>query len=443
MVGGMALLTRRHRRARLLLPFAAICVGLFLAFRPVTAHDSEAVILIMPPAFGFLLWRGWPEVRRISRWKYVMYLVVMSAIIAGAQAFAAFMAGGRLLWLEVGWGLYFCVAWRMAWAVWQRTVGRLGAGLCRWRRQRRFQANGWAKMGSARRMWLAVAAGAIPTLRIGLVLCVFAPLFVGSLIHRFRIGNPTELDYYAHLPIEPVSFRTSDGLRLSGWFLPDGQSDETVIVAHGLGANKGNFIAFLTLFYGQGYNSLIFDFRGHGDSQGHTSTFGLYETADVIAALEWLKQERPERARHVFGLGSSMGAMALVRAAARDERIEAVVLDSAYVSAPRLARHHLGPALAPLVLGAMSLHAGRSLWSLDASQAIAELSPRPILLIHGEGDFVIPPDNMAILFDLAHEPKEQWLGPGSHSNILTSDFNGYQQRVIQFLDQARRRRSGS
>lgn len=77
------------------------------------------------------------------------------------------------------------------------------------------------------------------------------------------------------------------------------------------------------------------------------------------------------------------------------------------------------------------------MWTLDAREAIAELSPRPVLLIHGEDDFVIPPANLSLLFDLAREPKSQWLGPGMHSNIMFADFDGYQQRVITFLDRAK------
>jgi fermentation-respiration switch protein FrsA (DUF1100 family) len=141
----------------------------------------------------------------------------------------------------------------------------------------------------------------------------------------------------------------------------------------------------------------------------------------------------------VFGLGSSMGAMTLVRAAAEDERIEAVVLDSCFASAPRLARQHtgrlplLGPMFGDLILASMSLHAGGSMWRIDGCEAIAKISPRPVLLIHGEEDFVIPPDNMDKLYDAAGEPKYRWLGPGLHSNILIADFEGYQQRVLSLF----------
>jgi pimeloyl-ACP methyl ester carboxylesterase len=284
--------------------------------------------------------------------------------------------------------------------------------------------------------------------RVMLTLFVFLPLALGLMVHRIKIGNRTDAEARGNLPVEEVTFRTADGLRLSGWFLPDRDSDSTVVICHGSGANKSNFVGFMRVFRFQGYNSLIFDFRGHGASEGHTCTFGLFEDADVRAAVDWLKTERPERARHVYGLGSSMGAMALARAAATDTRIEAVVLDSCFASAPLLLRQRLGgipligPTMATLISIAATLHAGASLWQCDARPAVAAISPRPILFIHGADDAMIPPVNMEILFACAKEPKDKWLGPGPHSNILTTDFAGYQQRVIAFLSlQGRHKRS--
>jgi len=433
----------QRRVGRLCAVVAVVCAALFPILNRFTAHAGETVIVLMVPALGALLWFGWPRVRRIRAWQVAVYVAAIVGLMAGAEAFVAHVAAGRVLWPEVLWATYFVLGWRLAWAVWVRTAGRLGERFRRWGRLTRRAAGGLRRIGGRkRRRWAAVLPMVGP-LRFCLTLFLFVPLAFGSLIHRFKIGNAEDLGPYAGMPIEHVSFPTTDGLQISGWFFPDDASDATVVICHGLGANKGNVIAFVSLFRDKGYSSLIFDFRGHGESDGHTSTFGLHETADVTAAVDWLKIERPARARHVFGLGSSMGAMALVRAAATDERIEALVLDSAYVSARSLARHHtgripvVGPVVADLLIGAMSLHAGGSLWDLDSRPALSEMAGRPVLFIHGRGDFVIPPANMATLYDHASQPKSRWLGPGLHSNVLAVDFPGYQRRVVAFFDQNR------
>ncbi len=439
----------RKRRIGLTLLIGAVCLPALPIIDRLTHHPDEAIILLMPPALCALLWWGWPVVRRTSWRQYALYLAVLVPVIAGAELFAAHMAMGRILWAEVFWAVYFVIAWRAAWAVWKRTIGRLGERHRRWARRARVRAGGLSAIADARKRRLAAVLMLVGPVRFCLVAFVFVPLVAGSLIHRIKVGNPSDLGPHADLPIEEVTFRTDDGLTISGWFLPERHSDSTVVICHGAGANKHNFIYFLTLFHGQGYSGLIFDFRGHGDSDGHTSTFGLMETAEVRAAVDWLKAERPDYARHVYGLGSSMGAMALVRAAARDDRIEAVVLDSCFVSAPTFVHHHLGRVpliggvVADLILASASLHAGASFWGLDARESVKMLSPRPVLFIHGEDDVVVPPTNMATLYDLTGLPKDRWLGPGPHSNVLTTDFGEYQAHVISFLDRAKEAAGGT
>ena len=422
----------------------ALCAAcLFPFIDQFTFHHGETVIVLLPWVCCALLWWGWPKVRRLAFASYLLYVSVIVAAVTGAEMVAASFAGGRLLWMEVFWASYFVIAWRLAWAVYVRTVGLAGERLRRWGRRTRKLAGGFKNIeGSGRRRLAALAIWIGPT-RFALVVLLFVPLAFGSLIHRLKIGNPTDLGRLADLPIEEVTFETNDGITVSGWFLADESSDSTVVVCHGSGANKGNFAEYLALFHGQGFSSLIFDFRGHGASDGHTSTFGLFEVADVRAAVDWLKRERGDRSRHVLGIGSSMGAITLLRAAADDERIEAVVLDSCFATVPILAEYHtsrvpvVGPLYSKVLLASMSLHAGASFWEVDGLKAIARISPRPVFLIHGTDDFVIPPEHMEQLFDAAGEPKQKWLGPGLHSNIMSADYDTYQTKVVDFFRRAR------
>lgn len=430
------------RRATTCLAVLAVSAAAFPVVSRWTHHPGETIILLMPPTLGTILWSCFPRVRKIPRWKYLLYIAVIVPVVYAAMAFAAHMARGRIVAVEVVWVVYFIIAWRMALAIWTRTVGRVGESYHRWGRllRRRSAAQ------DGRRRHFAQAARLIVPARTCLTLLVFVPLLAGSFIHRFRIANPTELPELSLWQVQDVTIHTPDGIDLSAWFMPDPHSDTTVIIAHGLGANKANFLDFLRVFHRQGYNALIFDFRGHGDSQGHTSTFGLLERRDILAVVDWLKEHRPKQSRHVLGLGSSMGAAALLGAAANDPRIEALVLDSCFVSAPTFLHHHFryvplaGRGLADLMLLSASLHAGCWLRDLDPGRDIARLGLRPVLLIHGRDDTLIPPDNMDQLHRRANGPKDRWLGPGPHSNIVTSDFPAYRRRVIAFFDGVKRSR---
>ena len=438
-----------QRRLNLAFVIIACCAAAWPVLSHFTKHPGETMIVLMPPALGAFLWFGWLRVRRVSWRTYAIYLGTWAPILAAAEFLVAQAAHGRLLWMEVFWAVYFTVALRLAWTVWSWTVGCMGERWRRWgRRWLRQRRENRAEWPASRRR-LAMATRFIGPGRAMVTLLVFVPLAVGLLVHRIKIGDRNDPEGRAYLPVEEVTFRAADGINLSGWFLEDPGSNATVVICHGSGANKSNFVEFMRVFRLQGYNSLIFDFRGHGDSEGHTCTFGLFEDADVRAAVDWLKSNRPERARHIYGLGSSMGAACLARAAAKDERIEAVVLDSCFASVPLLLQQHLGfiplvgPAMATLIPAAMSLQAGGSIWQLDTREAVTAISPRPILFIHGTGDVGIPQINMEILYGCATGPKEKWLGPGLHSNIVTTDFPAYRRKVIGFLDRVAKGTVGS
>src|SRR5690606_16177224 len=182
------------------------------------------------------------------------------------------------------------------------------------------------------------------------------------------------------------------------------------------------------------------DFRAHGASDGRTTTYGIRERLDVRAAVDWLKREHPAASRVIVGLGSSQGAMALALAAAEDPRIDAVILDSPFVSPRELVHEHAEavPAIGPLVgdwlLALASLQTGTNFFSASAERAVASLGDRPVLVIHGEDDFLMPPSHAQRLHDAATGPREIWFGPGMHSNIMTADPSAYRQRVFGFLE---------
>ncbi|HSW44589.1 MAG TPA: alpha/beta hydrolase [Phycisphaerae bacterium] len=326
--------------------------------------------------------------------------------------------------------LWFTIAWRLAWTLWSRTVGRVGRRWVRWARWRRRR-----KLRYPRAIRLIPAAGAL------CAVVVFVPLFLSTVLtHRCKIADGQDPQAVFMLPFESVQIPTGDGLRLDGWFVPDRRSDRTIVICHGAGANKGNFIWFLGPLANKGYNVLFFDFRAHGASDGRQTTYGIRERLDVRAMVDWLKRERPEQSRIIVGLGSSQGAMALALAAAEDARINAVILDSPFVSPHELAMHHarkiplIGPAAVRLVLAEMSILTRADFFTASAERAVASLGERPVMVIHGDDDVVMPETHARRLHDAARGPRTVWFGPGPHSNIVTTVPDEYGRRVFEFLD---------
>ncbi len=294
-------------------------------------------------------------------------------------------------------------------------------------------------------LWKVLAA----LLVVAVIACAGVSVYVGwSLSHAAKRPvdqNPAQVG----LAYEPVEFAATDGVRLSAWFIPSGDSSSTIIVAHGYRSNRLSpslpALELARSLVEGGFNVLMFDFRNSGESDGDVTTLGYHEVKDVYGAVEWLAAQRPERAEHIGLIGFSMGAATSILASANEPRIEAVIADSpfsdlrSYLSVnmpvwtglPNFPFTWLIITLLPPLIGV----------DTDAVSPIAVVGslPQPLLLIHTDGDGAIPSDESRRLFAAARPGRaELWIVPGStqHVGARRVDPAAYDARVIGFFREA-------
>jgi fermentation-respiration switch protein FrsA (DUF1100 family) len=234
----------------------------------------------------------------------------------------------------------------------------------------------------------------------------------------------------AGLDFAEVTFRSrEDGVPLRGWLIPgiggDGQPtlERTVIAVHGAWQNRTDpAVGLLDLCCAlarAGFAVLTFDMRGHGESGKAPFTLGYTEQDDILGAVDFLMGGAlpyPALAppRWIAGYGVSMGASALLYAAAREPAIRAVASDSAYAEMGATITREL-----PLRSGLPdfftpgALLAARTLYGVDVAairpvEAVAAIAPRPLLLIQGGADTMNPASSLTHLA-LAAEA-----APGAH-----------------------------
>jgi fermentation-respiration switch protein FrsA (DUF1100 family) len=208
---------------------------------------------------------------------------------------------------------------------------------------------------------------------------------------------------------EDIYFKTPDGLTLHGWYfqamIPGPRA--TILVLHGNAENLSTHVNSVLWLIREGFNIFIFDYRGYGKSQGSPGIRGVH--VDAEAALEMLLTLPQVKEKKVIVLGQSIGGAIAVYTAANSphkDRIAALVLDSAFSSYRLIAREKLSQAFItwpfqyPLSL----------FFNDDYSPVkwIKQVSPIPILIIHGEKDTVVPVHHGQILYDVALQPKEFW-----------------------------------
>lgn len=218
-------------------------------------------------------------------------------------------------------------------------------------------------------------------------------------------------------PCTPFRVITTDGVQVRGIHL---QNDfETLLIyCHGFSSGK-NFlrIPHLAEMLSSEMDVIVFDFRGHGESGGAT-TFGEKEIFDLDAVMQYAKGFGYRR---IILMGSSMGGAITIRYAADSPDVDAAITMGAFA-------HKQFSPIAMAGLGVLKWSVSRtvmrSAWLTRIERAqpayaprdfVARISPRPLLLLHGESDPLIPLSHARELFAAAREPKTLFVIPrGGH-----------------------------
>ncbi len=275
--------------------------------------------------------------------------------------------------------------------------------------------------------WLAAAL-------TGLVLAfrnVFRP-------RAIRTSTPAELSPDA---VE-VEFPGSRGYRLRGYLAPPAPGRPMLVFQHGVGTHREDVLPSAAPFAAAGYGVLAFDWSAHGESEGTVIAFGAREPEDLLAGLALVGTRLETRGRPIAIVAVSMGAAITALAADRlDPLVQALVLDSPFGDLGRMVNRRLEP------LGGLGLPArlavrlasvvltGTPPEAVVPEASLEGFSPRPILVLHGEEDEVIPPEEGESLAARYPGEKEIWISSGDrHLGLREDRLAEWVDRVAGFLE---------
>jgi fermentation-respiration switch protein FrsA (DUF1100 family) len=214
---------------------------------------------------------------------------------------------------------------------------------------------------------------------------------------------------------EDVALTSADGTQLSAWWLEAyGEVKGTIVFFHGNAENISTHLGSVYWLPEKGYQVLILDYRGYGSSQGKPGIPEIFE--DISAALEWTLAEPRANDKPIFVLGQSLGASmsGYVVATRQDlnDGLTGVVLDAAFASYPQITRE---VASRHWLTWAFQYPAS---WTMPRKynliDYVDQISPTPLLIIHGTQDTIIPFKNGEELFAAAREPKNFMRYDGPH-----------------------------
>ncbi len=283
----------------------------------------------------------------------------------------------------------------------------------------------------------------------GLLLLALAVLgaigWIGSerALHPGYHAYDWSLATFPDLHPEHIQVQSDDHVPLDGRFF-SGKDHAAIILASGYGDTQDQMLSIGEFLHQAGFSTLTYNSRARSTSGGHYVTLGVLEQNDLIAIVNYLAHRTDVDPNRIGVLGISMGGSVAILAAAKDRQIKAVVDDSGFSDAPRVIaasfEHfiHL-PAFpfAPVTVLIADLRAGIDVTRVRPMDVIAQISPRPVLIIHEANDFVVPAENSRRNFAAARQPKELWLVPGSnHGNSHTDAKAEYEKKVTNFFRQA-------
>ncbi|MBI3652947.1 MAG: alpha/beta fold hydrolase [Acidobacteria bacterium] len=242
---------------------------------------------------------------------------------------------------------------------------------------------------------------------------------------------------------EDVLIPSFDNIRLHGWWLEVGTDAPTVVLIHGVKKNRTDVLRAALVLRRNGFNALVFDGRGHGNSEGRYVTYGYYERRDVEAVIDWLVKEKSINKNRVGLAGESMGAAIALQVAAHNEWVKAVWADSPFASLRRVSHEflqsttHLPDAVvSPMMWTAKHMANYRGNFDMETIEPalLAAKIQCPVFLIHGTADQLIATEHSQMIYDALTGDKELWIVKGiRHARAARHAKTAYTEKLVRFF----------
>ena len=226
--------------------------------------------------------------------------------------------------------------------------------------------------------------------------------------------------------VEPVTFETTDGLTLNGWFFPAERPSPriTVIVFNGNAGNRSHRVPLAAALHRQGLQVLLVDYRGYGDNPGTPSQTGL--AMDSRAARAYLADRPDVDPSRLVYFGESLGTAVAVDLAV-EHPPSALVLRSPFTSMSDVGQYHY-----PFVPVRLLLR--------DRFAAIEQIPQirAPVLVIAGGRDGIVPVESSRRVYEAATSPKTFLLIPDAdHNDYALFAGDEMIDSIVRFLQPIR------
>jgi len=252
---------------------------------------------------------------------------------------------------------------------------------------------------------------------------------------------------FERLTKRDITLTSDHGYSLTGtYILCNGDSRNTVILVHDINGSRWSVMKYADMYLTKGFNVLIYDARGHGESGGSNSTLGYFEKDDLNSWVEYINS------RNKYGIigvhGEGLGAFtALLHSQMNKEnkRVRFYVLDSSFTDVQAYLTLKTNKELDiknPLLVKPLTFYANMVnlcksrfiLSKVSALNSIKDVST-PMLFIHGKSDPDIPASMTEALFKAKKDNKQLYItNTEAHGHSYSDNVEEYKKKVTAFID---------
>ncbi len=237
------------------------------------------------------------------------------------------------------------------------------------------------------------------------------------------------------MPYEDVRIKSANGTKLHGWLVFADSSVGTILFCHGNGGNISHRLDLVSVWRSLGYDVLIFDYQGYGESEGSPTEAGTY--ADVKACWNYLTNTRDINPNRIVVLGRSLGGAVASHLVSDLSHVfpfpvkptrfaqttpAGLILEAPFTSIPDMGAR-LYPFLPVRLLSRITY---------DNQANLANIHT-PVLIMHGTDDKVVPLAMGKEVFASANEPKRFVELPGGHEDTYLVSEELYQRTLTDFI----------
>ncbi|MFC4402613.1 alpha/beta hydrolase [Gracilibacillus xinjiangensis] len=247
-----------------------------------------------------------------------------------------------------------------------------------------------------------------------------------------------------HVPTSSLSITSDDKLKLklhANLYLQNEQNQKWAIVVHGYGSKAADMVRWARGFYEKGFNVLVPDLRGHGESEGDYIGMGWHDRMDLMLWIDEIIKKNPNANIALYGISMGGAAVMMVSGENLPANVKVIVEDCGYSSVDEIFEYQLADLFKlpkfPVINAANTitkLKAGFDLNKASAEEKVKQ-SKVPILFIHGEGDRFVPFEMIDKVYNAANVEKEKLIIPkAGHGESVQVNPDLYWTTIWNFVD---------